>query len=667
MIAQAVSSSIDPGSEQPVSQYAPPETETLVWDEPAPLPEEQPTESVPPTASPQRPSDLPAETPAHSASNDAVPARLSQRPPGRDEEKTPAASPPAAQKPAQPPPVPKGKRLSLSPLLNVLTALQRRQDAALPSRRVSLKAAEQSGAALVRISAAMAPLRYILVLLMAFALLGRRFSWMLLGFLGGAGGIYIAVIAAAISMLLAWQSILQVIQDGKRFYFSYETLLLLTTVLSLIEALLYQNEATLLPLLAISWCLSGTAALMTTRANCSSLRALITGRPRKGIRIAENRWEHMDCIGKTSASTSGFVRHQSKTDTLHSLWSFYGAGLMIAALILSARLSMTSSIHYLTALVTLLTVSLPVSLLLCCARPYELLVRAMHGAGVVSGWYGIRSLSGKKALLIYDEDLFPAGAIGHKGVKVYGRQTPKLLVSYAASLVLRADNGLRDVFTGLVRETGGKLYEVSCFQPMEAGLAGLINNIPVAVGTYHFMQLLGAIPPADAPKNGIYIALEGKVAGVFAITYRIRGGAVSGFDRIRQDRNLTALIATRNFCVNPAFLENGFQVSLSTLTCPKLETRMELSNPSLLAHGTTCGYSLKDGISVYSRLVVGGRRVYRMGLMLTLLSILLSLLMLITTALRLSSGGAAAGGTQLLLYQLPLLLLLELWARFSAR
>lgn len=545
--------------------------------------------------------------------------------------------------------------------------LRSRQRAALPPNKASLKSSEKTNSVMVKICSMLTPVRYIVLVLMIFALAGRRFRWMLLGFLGGATGVTIAMIAVIISMAVGWQSVLKSVRDVFYLRGSYETILLIATILSFVDTMATKNEATLLPLLAIAWCASGTASLMTTRGNLRSLRTVIAGRTRTGVRLVPNKWENMDCIGKASASTAGFVRRQEENDAFHGGWSVYGWVLLVLSLILSAYLTAKTEGNYLSILATLLTVSLPVSLVLGCARPYELITRVLGGRAAVAGWAGLNAMSGQKAVLVYDSDLFPSGTITHKGVRVYGKQTPRLLVSYASSLILRADNGLGEVFTRLLNETDGQIYDVSYFQIMDSGLLGRIHGVLVAVGTYHFMQLMGSMPPVKAPKNGIYISLNGEVAGVFAIQYRVLGGADDAFERLVRDRSLSPLIATRNFCVNPSFIENWFHVPTEAVVCPKAELRRALSEPLTLLHGTTCGYVMKDGITAYSRLVSCGRRVHRVGVFLSGVSVVLSLAMFIWTAIQIAAGAAVMGGAQLLLMQLVLLLVVELAARFSVK
>lgn len=673
---EAVSSSANPESEEPVPAAQPEAMESqspsamadaiaqAVAATVGPETESETTVELEPEVAAEEP---PAPEPQHDHSTEAqrsgrsIPDVKTVRDP--ELQKAPRERK-ARKNAAQKPPIGAGLMAMVGEAVSALRAVQR---ADLPSSRTSLRAAEKSSAMLVRISGMMAPLRYIILFLMVMSLAGRRFFWMTLGFLGGSVGVSVALICTLLAMILGWQSILKAVRDVAHLRLTYEPLLLLTTVLSLVDTAIHKDTKTLLPLLTTAWCLSGTESLMISRGNLRALRGVITGRFRKAVRVAENQWEHTDCIGKASASTAGFVRRQEEMDTFHLGWSICSLLILSISIIASAYLTAKTKGNYLSILVTLLTVATPVSLVLCCARPYELLTRALNGAGALAGWSGAKMLSGKKAMFVYDEDLFPKETVGHKGVRVYGNQTPRLLASYAASLVLRADNGLGDVFAKLLREMDGRIYDVSYFQVMDAGLAGRINGVVVAVGTYHFMQLLGAMPPPNAPKNGVYIAINGELAGVFAIRYRVRSGAAGGFLRLARERRLTTLLVTKNFCVNPSFVRKWFKMPVEAVVCPKLETRLALSQPGILAHGVTCGYVLRDGIAPYSRLVAGARRIYRMGLLLTLLSVCLSLFFLIWTAAAIAAGQAVLGGARLLLLQIILFFVLELWARFAVR
>lgn len=672
-IAQAVAetfSGLDPaGTWEPEPEPEPdpePDPEPETEPEPEPDPEPEPAPGPVPESRPE------AKSPESNANNWASPRRESPA--------APAAPPVTAaprrkrQAPAPKPGTGKAKiprdRVSPRPgeyIGGMAQDLRRRQEASLPPAGTEPRKWEKRLTAMTRTDRLLSPLRYVVILLMVLCLAGRKYQWMTLGFMGGMGGTYTALVLTVLSLLLNWQSTLRALRDIWYLRFSCETWLLAATVLTMTEALLHRNGESLLPLLTIAWCLCGTGDLMKGQSDLRQLRGVITGRNRKGIRTVRGKWEHQDCIGKAPASVNGFVRHQAQPDVFHRIWSVWGWILMIICLVASAYLSGKTGIGYLTALSALLDVGMPVSLVLCCARPYALLGRALTGKGAVAGWYGIRGLSGKKAVLIYDEDLFPQKARGHKGLRTMGSLTPQLLTSYGASLVLRGDLGLDKVFSRLLGEVGGTVYPVSHFQLQEGGMAGYIHKNLVQVGSGQYMQLMGISLPDKVPQYGLCIAVNGRLEGIFAITYQVPAGSAAGMGRFVRDRRLTPLLATRNFCVNPAFVEKWFRAPVSALACPKAETRRQLSAPGLLKGGPVRGFVLREGVSAYSRTVAGARRVWRMGLWYSLLSVFLSALLTLRAILTLSAGGPAMTGPGLLLVQLLLALGVEIGARIALR
>ena len=545
--------------------------------------------------------------------------------------------------------------------------IRSRRNADLPSAHASLKAAEKRYAQITKISGMMNPVRYILIILMVLALLGRRYPVFTLGFLGGTRGIYAALICTVISMALSFRSLIRGVRDAGYMRFSFETLFLITTVLSAVDMIAQQNESTLLPFLSIGWCLMGMQDLMDSSGKLRSLRSVLAGTQRIGVRVVQKLWNKTDCIGKAPASTSGFVRKLEYPDTFHTVWSFFALPLLLISVILSAYLTARTSGNYVSILATLLTAALPISAVLCCARPYEILTRALGRKGAVSGWFGIKMLSGKKTMLIYDTDLYPKGAITHKGVRVYGNQTPRLLVSYGASLVQRADNGLMEPFMELLREVNGEIYRVSNFEVTEGGLFGKIFGVEVAVGTYNYMQLVGVVMPPNSPQSGLFIALNGEIAGLFAIKYQVMPGAQENFHRIVTERTLKPVAATKNLNVNPTYMLNQFGIPVGDILCPKIEARWKLSDPKRVSKGISCGYLMTENIVPYSRLVAGSRRTNRMGLLFTIASIVCSLFFMIQAAISIASGTAILWATRLLLVQVLFFLAEEIAVRWFHR
>ena len=253
------------------------------------------------------------------------------------------------------------------------------------------------------------------------------------------------------------------------------------------------------------------------------------------------------------------------------------------------------------------------------------------------------------------------------GVRAYLPMDPRELVSMGASMALRANVGFQAVFTKLLRDMNGEIYDVSHFQIQETGLEGYIHGQLVHLGSYQYMQLMGVTLPKRAPKYGVYIAINRELAGLFGVKYQVTNGAVRGFHRIVREPRLTPLLVTRNFCVNPGFVEHWFKAPVTQMGCPKAETRRMLSEPSLLSRGATCGFVLQEGIHAYSRTVSGARRVYRMGLWLTVATVLLSLVLAVQTILAIASGSAIIPAQRLAILNLILCLVVEVWARIAVR
>lgn len=550
---------------------------------------------------------------------------------------------------------------------DMLTDVRRRQDQALPKNGTSLRGTEKRLAQVTGINRILAPIRFVIFILMLLCIGGRSIAWMTLGFMTGMQAVYISVAAVLLSMLLCWKNLLNGLRDFWYLRASYESFLLVATALTVVEALAYKNETTLLPMLVIAWCMSGSAGLMHDQANLRSLRSVITGRDRIGIRTSPNQWDHIDVIGKAPVTTAGFVRHQAASDPWHNGMMVFLPILSLVCLVLSAYISARMQAAYLTVLVTLLVLATPIGFSMSCARPYSLLSQALRGRGAVAGWFGIKQLYGKKAMLIYDSDLFPKGTMQQQGIRTCGPMSPRELVSCGASMALRTNVGFRSMFAQLLRDLNGEIYEVSRLQVHETGLEGYIRGNLMHLGSYQYMQLMGVTLPPKAPRYAVYLAVNRELYGVFGVKYQVSAGSKRGLRRMVREPRLTPLLVTRNFCVNPGFVSRWFKTPVTQIACPKSDTRRRLSEPSLLRKGVTCGFALREGVNSYSRIVVGARRVYRMGFWMTAAAVLLSTVLMIQTAAALLSGTQMLSLGRLLLMHFLCWLATEIWARAALR
>lgn len=549
----------------------------------------------------------------------------------------------------------------------LLRDLRARQDAALPSEKASVKEAEKHKTLLCTFDKLLFPVRMVILVLMVLMIGGKQYPWMTLGVLKGDQGVSILLLMTVASLAASWQSVLRGLKDVIYFRFSYETVLLFATVIGLVELASTRNQETYLPLLVMSWCLSGCAAAMTEKGHRNGLRALITARDPMGIYSARRRFGQQDVIGKAPADDFGFVRNQEQPDVWHSGWSLFGILYIFLVLVLSVFLSAKTQQNIFTIMTTLFSVSMPVGLVTACARPYLLLTKALVGHGVLEGWWGAKQLYGKKQLLVYDNDLFPKETVSIKGYKLYGNYDLPTVISCMASMLQKADNGLLPAMIPAMRQLNAGLSEVSQFDSMEGGCYGRIQGLGVLCGTYEFMQLMGVNPPQEAPRNGIFLAIGGKLSAVFVMEYKVTKGAAAGIKRLTREWQLVPTLVTKHFSATPAFVAKQFRSHVAKVSGPKFEARRALSNPAVVYSGNRCGYVLKEGVTAYSRVAAGGRRIYRMGKYLTIASVVMAVMLLFSTFSAISAGVSIIAMTKLLFWHLVALLLVEILARIAVR
>lgn len=608
--------------------------------------------------------------PAQVAESEAPEAPVSEETKAEPKKQSKKKSPPPKKKkaPPQKETVPKSTDSVFVWLTKKTERSRRRQQKALPSAKVPLRKQEAVLRQHNKINQILNPIRIVILVLMIFAIAGRKYHWMLLGFLGGLQGTYIAMSLTLVVMLTAWKSLLQAFRKALYSKFSYELYLLIVTVICFAEAVINQNGDSMAPFMGMAWCMVGIAQLHTDQGHQKQLRSIFASRGKTGIRVVKKLWNQTDCIGKGSSGTVGYVRHQSYDDPWHAFGGEVYLLLAAVAAVLSVLLNMNYGLDFLTNFVRFLCLGCPVMAVLGCAKPYDMLTRAVQGKAAVAGWFGMKELSGKKYVMLYDEDFFPAEAIRHKGFKIYGKYTPALLSSFGASLVHEAGiRGLDRVFLRLMKETGGQLLNVGYLSCIEGGIRGRIAGAEASLGTYQFMLLMGMTMPKKAPKNGIFLAIDGELACVFAISYKLQKGSVNSAKSIVKDYRLSPLIVTRNMSINPAFLERHFEIPMGRSVCPKLERRRWLSEAESLKNGATAGYVLRDGIRQYGRMVVGARRVYRFAMGYSIVSILLSAAVMAQTYLALVEGTEIISCPRLLTIHLIMLVVAELGARICAR
>ena len=129
-------------------------------------------------------------------------------------------------------------------------------------------------------------------------------------------------------------------------------------------------------------------------------------------------------------------------------------------------------------------------------------------------------------VLIYDGDLFPPGYVEFNGIKVFGDYSIERVLSYTATLIRDSGSGLTKLFHDLLRAQGGLFRQADhlcCYEG--GGLSANIRGYQVLVGSASFMNLMEVpLPPGLNVKNAVFCAIDGDLAGIFALNYSLPDG-----------------------------------------------------------------------------------------------------------------------------------------------
>lgn len=257
-----------------------------------------------------------------------------------------------------------------------------------------------------------------------------------------------------------------------------------------------------------------------------------------------------------------------------------------------------------------LLASVPATSFITLTRPAAVLERRLHSLGtVLCGWQGIKGLSCSATYPLHHTDLFPGGATKMNGVKFYGDRDPDQVIAYGAALIAADGGGLEPLFTQLLDSRNGRHYEVDelrCYGG--GGIGGIINDEPVLMGVLSFMQDMGVEMPEGTKVNqAVYMAVDGVLCAVFAITYSKMKSSASGLATLCGYRGLTPVVVTGDFMLTESFLRSHFGISTRRIAFPQREERAELAAKEPDPDAPALAMYTKEGLASKAYAITGAR------------------------------------------------------------
>lgn len=423
--------------------------------------------------------------------------------------------------------------------------------------------------------------------------------------------------AAALSADVWWRGLVRLFggKPGMDTLLACSTLFTLADAASLIAGVLPDRAGQLPYAAAVT--LAQTCALrgcylkkMGLRTAC---RTAAAAQQPYVVTLDPARWNNRPAYSKHADAIAGFGSQIQSDDGAQRLFRPVCGLLLVAC----TALSLLSSVgqgrgeYLLWCLSATFTASSALGGLLCYARPFFTLSRRLARSGaVLAGWDGVESLG--KSVLLTDGDLFPPGTVAVNGIKVFGDISLEKVTALCATLLHDAGSGLDRIFRDLLRAQGGSYRnaaELTCYEA--GGLSAVIRDQQVLVGTAAFMSLMEVrLPQGLNVKNAVFCAIDGELAGIFALNYTLHSAISPALDALIRNR-ITPVLVTRDFNIIPAMLRQRFKLPVEKMEYPNMERRMELSDPEQVHAEVLTAVLCREGLAPLSEAVVGGLRLRR--------------------------------------------------------
>lgn len=288
------------------------------------------------------------------------------------------------------------------------------------------------------------------------------------------------------------------------------------------------------------------------------------------------------------------------------------------------------------ASVTLLA-AMPASMFIVASRPRAILEKKLHKVGAtLCGWQSLKGLSGKTLFPLNHNDLFPAGTVKMNGVKFFGNRQPDEVIAYAAAVVAECGGTLEPLFTHLLESRNAMRYPVECFNRYDGGIGGEVCGEPVLVGSLSCLKKMGVeVPEGIRVNQAVYVAVDGELAGLFAVTYAKDRSTVAGLMTLCGYRRLKPVLVSDDFMLTPEFIRSHFGVRPKKILYPDYEVRRQLREVKNDPDSPSLALITGEGLSAFGYAVTGARSLrtaVNWGLTINMIGGILGMLMMLALA-----------------------------------
>ena len=425
----------------------------------------------------------------------------------------------------------------------------------------------------------------------------------------------------ALGILLGIDEIFTGLKRAFRGKLGMDTLTALAAVFTLADGVmltLLPNEMGRLPYTAVALTGLWISLHGTYHRKCAlrlSCRTAAAAAEPYRVTLDEGKWNGRDTYTKWSGTAGGFGSQIQCDDGAQRIFRRVCPLLLLGDLLL-ALLATVAAGHpenLVWGLSALFTATAAFGGSLAYGRSFHKVARRLAQSGAaLAGWPGVAGSKGGDRVLITDTDLFPPGYVEMNGYKVLGNFPVERVVAYTATLIRDSGSGLAKLFHDQLRALGGLMRNADrlcCYEG--GGLSANIRGDQVLVGSAAFMNLMDiTLPVGLNVKNAVFCAINGELAGIFALSYSLPDTVFPSLEELMREK-VGPVLATRDFNLIPAMLQQRFKLAADKMDFPPVERRRELSDPEQPHCDTLTALLCREGLFPFAEAVTAARRLRR--------------------------------------------------------
>ena len=460
--------------------------------------------------------------------------------------------------------------------------------------------------------------------------------------------IFVQLLVMLVSALLGSFQLVEGVADLLKKRFSMNSLLVFTFVACCADGVLCLMDAQRIPCCAafsLTMTMSLWSAYHKRYTEMGQMDTLRKANHLDGVGVTEEFYEGDRGLLRFEGQVEDFMDEYYKIggpEKRLNLYSLIALFVSIAVGIAAAVLQYLSNglLAAITGGVQVLAVTLlaalPATAFISVSRPFALLERKLHQVGtVICGWKGVGTLCGKAAFPLLFGDLFPAGTVNLNGVKFYGNRMPDDIVAYATAVMEADGGGLAPLFTQLLASRNGMHYEVAQLRAYDnGGIGAEVEGEAVLIGSMTFLKEMGVeIPEGVHVNHAVYMAIDGELSGVFAISYDRDHSSGAGLVTLCSYKGLKPVLVAHDFALTPGFLKSKFGINPKRVVMPDRKSREALSQVQQEPGSAAAVLVTKEGLAPFAYGVTGARALRtasNLGVIIHLLGGILGIAIMVT-------------------------------------